>query len=171
MRKKGTLREPLMVIGPSIAYIVLTKGQFATVDADNAAFLSQWNWNAKWYTATSSYYARRHTSVGGKEMTIPMHDEVFPTETGSADHINRSTLDNRQANLRSASRFEQMRNQGLRRDRSSGFRGVSMHIGIGRWQAQICIKGQKKHLGYFATKEETARAYDKAAKQFHGEFA
>jgi hypothetical protein len=30
-----------------------------------------------------------------------------------------------------------------------------------RWQARLCLHNKKYHLGYYATEEEAARAYDK----------
>ncbi|OJI04523.1 HNH endonuclease [Polynucleobacter sp. MWH-Adler-W8] len=49
----------------------------------------------------------------------------------------------------------------------SGYRGVSWSSRRNIWRAQFKRKG----LGYFATKEEAALAYNEAAKRLHGEFA
>ena len=45
---------------------------------------------------------------------------------------------------------------------SSKYRGVSLHKRnkSKQWHAQIRIDGKKKYLGYHATEEEAARAYD-----------
>lgn len=53
----------------------------------------------------------------------------------------------------------------------SGFRGVHWATRRGRWQAQITNSGVHRHLGYFETSEEAARAYDVAALSLHGAFA
>ena len=48
---------------------------------------------------------------------------------------------------------------------SSKYRGVSLNKGqkSKSWQVRIKIDGKLKHLGYHATEEEAARAYDAEA--------
>jgi hypothetical protein len=48
---------------------------------------------------------------------------------------------------------------------------VSFHKASGKWIAQICINGKKKHLGLFSTPELAYAAYCKAALEYHGKFA
>lgn len=54
----------------------------------------------------------------------------------------------------------QCRNQRLRKNTSSTYRGVCFFKRIGRWIAYITISGKRKHLGYFDTEEEAAQARD-----------
>lgn len=87
----------------------------------------------------------------------------------STDHINSNGLDNRRANLRPVVGNQNHHNVKLRRDNWSGFKGVGQRAG--RWRAQIRVEGTPRHLGYFDTAEEAARAYDTAAREIAGEFA
>jgi hypothetical protein len=49
-------------------------------------------------------------------------------------------------------------NRALRADNSSGAPGVYRHSRTGRWYAQCCHGGKNRHLGFFGSFEEAARA-------------
>lgn len=38
------------------------------------------------------------------------------------------------------------------------------------WQASIKVNGKKKHVGYYTTEEEAARAHDKAAREYRKDY-
>ena len=54
------------------------------------------------------------------------------------------------------------------RSRSSGYRGVTCYRRTGRWEAHIWEERRQIHLGSFATPEDAARSYDRAALRFRG---
>jgi hypothetical protein len=90
---------------------------------------------------------------------------------GQIDHHNGDKLDNRRSNLRAASHGQNQHNVGLQSNNTTGFKGVSFHKRIGKYQALIRFHGKRHHLGYHGTAEQAARAYDDAAREKFGEFA
>lgn len=75
------------------------------------------------------------------------------------------------SNCRWATRRQQMANTRPRKGLSSQFKGVSWSKAVNKWRAQIRINGATAHLGVFASEEEAARTYDKAAYEAHRDFA
>lgn len=160
-------REPIYVIGPSIAYIPLTRGQFATVDWDDAIFLSQWNWCVGYHNGKYRY-AYRGTRAGGVNKTIYLHCIICHSEE-DVDHINGHKRDCRRANLRVCTKAQNAANTGLISTNTSGYKGV---IRTGdRWRAVIKVDQKAIYLGTFVMKEEAHKAYIKAARYYFGEFA
>ncbi len=89
------------------------------------------------------------------------------------DHINRNKMDCRRANLRVATRKQNLRNSGPKG--GNKYKGVSSAPRLAnhkkKWTAKIRVDSKTVHLGYFVDEDSAARAYNEAAKQFHGEFA
>ncbi len=159
--------------------IKLTKGLIAIVDDCDFDLLIRFYWNAQQHPNT--YYATRGfyiaTSSGCKHYAVLMHRQILgldPEDSRDVDHINKYGLDNRRENLRICSRSENMYNQGIRSNNSSGFKGVYFykeHRYARPWQAFITVAKRRKHIGYFASALEAAIAYDENALKLHGEFA
>jgi hypothetical protein len=102
------------------------------------------------------------------------HRAAWKMETGAdpvneIDHINGTKYDNRWANLREATSGENLRNRGVCVSNRLGVKGVRQ-LGKHRFTAHITEDGRFKYLGSFKTIEEAKAAYDKAAKELHGEF-
>jgi len=103
-----------------------------------------------------------------------MHREVIhPPDHLFVDHINHNGLDNRKANIRPATHSQNNFNRiiSTRGDLSSKYKGVAWNKSKKKWQARIGIYGKRKHIGHFKDEIQAAKAYDKAAKKYHGEFA
>lgn len=151
--------------------IPLTQGCMALVDDSDFEELSKHKWCAM--KRGKTWYAfRGEKTFLGIQRTIMMHRQIMKTPGGmETDHINGDGLDNRHANLRECSKSQNQMNAGARADNTSGYRGVSWSRSLGKWRVTIMVESNKKHIGYFEDKEEAARAYDKTAKKFFGDFA
>jgi hypothetical protein len=67
-------------------------------------------------------------------------------------------------NCRWATRVQQMHNQGMRRNNTSGSKGVRWVERLHKWIAQINVNGVRQHLGCFADKQDAIASYANAAK-------
>lgn len=88
----------------------------------------------------------------------------------SVDHINRVKGDDRWVNLRLATAAQNVANSGARRSSGSGIKGVSWCRCTGKWRATITIDGKQRSLGRHELLEDSAAAYQAAAREVHGEF-
>ncbi len=94
-----------------------------------------------------------------------------PTEDEEIDHINGDRADNRLENLRKASRLQNQWNAKIRKDNTSGFKGVSWNKKSRRWTANISISGKVVYLGTFDTPEAARDTYEAKAKELRGVFS
>jgi len=82
------------------------------------------------------------------------------------DHINHDRSDNRLANLRTATRQENARNQSLRKNNTSGHTGVGWNKRACKWRARIIGKDKTEYLGNFTTKADAISARNAAEVKF-----
>jgi len=146
--------------------IYLTTGEPVLVDTADVEMLSTFTWSPLRRPHTT-YAKTRVKDLDGQWRTVLMHRLLLGEPASDVDHRNHNGLDNRRANLRLASR-----GQNLAAARPRGrFKGVQRANSRNGWTARGQHNGVAHHLGTFATEEEAARAYDAWASVAHGEFA
>jgi hypothetical protein len=104
---------------------------------------------------------------------VYLHREIMrPPKRRLVDHRNSDSLDNRRCNLRIATRAQNLRNRGkTKRKTSSRYIGVLYEKRYRCWVAKIEHKGKVNWVGSFKSEVDAAKARDKAAMKYHGEFA
>lgn len=149
--------------------IPLTRGRVAIVDDEDFDALNMFKWHI--IKDSCNLYAVRHDAEKHARL-IMMHRAVMATPVGyQTDHRNGDGLDNRKDNLRVCSCSQNQHNSRLRRDNSSGYKGVGWHKHLKKWGARIGVNGKSHHLGYFESPQLAAEAYNARALAVFGEFA
>lgn len=98
-----------------------------------------------------------------------MHYGEWPS--GAIDHINGIPDDNRVSNLRIANHSQNMMNTRLRRDNTSGYKGVAWCKKASKWQVYITYDGKTRSLGRFSSLQEAIAVRRRAAAIHFGRFA
>lgn len=160
-------RPAIRVIGPSIAYIPLTRGQVTLVDSWWADRLERNKWFALFDKSSGSYYAKRKVTTDDRSQADQSMHLLISGGHGN-DHENGNTLDNRECNLRSATARQQTWNR--RSKNKLGLKGVHQR-GPNRFRAQIRVNGVVVRLGNFSTAEAGHDAYKAAAIKHFGLYA
>ena len=151
----------------------MTQPQYAKVDPADYKRLRGYEWFAK--KARKSFYARGCVadSKTAKGKTTYMHQKILEVPQGLVvDHINHDGMDNRRANLRAATRAQNIRNRKkFAKSSGSKYKGIYFRKNTRKWEVLITFERKKIFLGCFRSEIDAAKAYDRAAMKYHGEFA
>lgn len=157
--------RPIRIEG-NTAYVKLTRGYEAIIDAASIPDVAGVNWYA--LVTRGMVYAVR----SDRSRTILMHRHIARTPDGlQTDHVNGDGLDNRLENLRHATASENQHNKTAYANNTSGYKGVSWKSAASKWQAVIKVYGKQIHIGVYADPADAGIAYREAAERFHGRFA
>ncbi len=158
--------RPIRIVG-DLAYVPLTQGYEAVIDAADVHLVEGRNWHIQ-RGATSIYAVSNARREDRTRTLLPLHTAI--TGFARTDHRDGDGLNNRRENLREATAAQNSHNQRRGRNNTSGFKGVSHEAQTGRWRASIKLNGVLHRLGRFETPEIAHQAYCKASEAMHGEF-
>lgn len=156
--------------------IPITKGHVVTVDNEDAD-LAAFKWQAT-IDKNGAVYATRVLCVNYKRTVLRMHRLILERKLGielnseqRCDHQDGNSLNNLRGNLRLATQAQNAQNARVRRDNTSGMRGVGFHKLTGKWTAYIHDNGKQIHLGLFETQDDAITARTAAEVERYGEFS
>ena len=120
-----------------------------------------------WWKSKHGYILTKNNnlSVRMHRMVLNLENEKIP----DVDHINHIKHDNRKINLRIATRSQNIMNQKIRCDNSSGYVGVHKHCE--KWEASITIDSENIYLGVFDNIEDAINARKEAEDKYFGEYS
>ena len=131
----------------------------AIIDLDDVDEIKKY----KWCLNNIGYVINREFGLLHRLIMNPDTDMVV-------DHINHNKLDNRKSNLRICTKQQNNMNKKVRKDNTSGIKGIWWNKSRNKWTAEIMVNSKKHHLGDFSTKEEAAKARMNAEIEYFGEY-
>jgi len=124
-------------------------------------------WPYTWCVEGTGYVMSR---TSGR--AVKLHRLIMNARKGEyVDHIDGDRLNNTLENLRICRKQQNEFNQKIRRDNSTGYKGVSFFKARGKYRAYINKDRKRYELGLFEKKEDAALAYNEKAIELFGEFA
>ena len=154
---------------------ILTKSKkygnhIVEIDSDDYDIIKVYYWRIAKKPNRDKYYIK--TNINSKKHLF-LHRlimNLYDTNL-EIDHIDNNTLNNKKENLRICNRTENMHNRIKYVNNKSGYKGVYFSKVLKKWHSRIQNNKEHIHLGYFNDIKDAAIAYNKAAVEYHGEYA
>lgn len=135
-----------------------SNNQMFVIDLNDLALAQQYTWRVN-----SKGYAESRGS-------IMLHRLILNAEPNQqVDHIDRNPANNRRSNLRLCTLQQNLFNRDKLKTNTSGYKGVLKYRD--KWYAQIQKDRKIYRSENFSSKHDAARAYNKMALEYFGEFA
>ena len=163
--------RPIRVEG-DVAYVPLTRGYEAVIDATDVPLVQDCNWVVTSPTRSTVYAWAFFVDAEGVKSSLRMHRLFLsPEDSEVIDHIDGNGLNNRRNNIRICSVTENNWNTKVSRANRSGYAGVHWDRRKGKWRASIGFKGKDIHLGRFKDPMKAHEAYLRALAEYRGSFS
>lgn len=134
-------------------------GEEFYIDKDDVDLVKQYTW-----CINQGYVINRDGVMLHRLLTnAPSYKDV--------DHINHNKLDNRRCNLRIVFDYENLWNQKISKNNTSGATGVYFDKDSNKWIALICVNRENKYLGRYPSFEEAKNARKQAEEKYYGEYS
>ena len=175
IKKSKRVKNKYVILDDNVAILYITrKGQqVATkIDVKHLPTIQQFNWFIMGQTETNQGYVGFSRKTKEKTTYYKLHRLILGVEDESVfvDHINRDRFDNRESNLRIATRFQNAYNGSKYKGTINTFKGVRK-TSSGKYECTLRANGRTIYLGIFLTELEAVKVYDENARLYHGEFA
>lgn len=119
----------------------------------------------KWYLRDGYVYATHIPNLA-------LHNYILgQASVLKTDHKDCDKLNNTRSNLRYATNSQNKANGGMYKCNTTGYKGVTWRTERGTYRAQIRKNNKLTIIGTYHNIDEAARAYDRKAIEFFGEFA
>lgn len=157
---------------PKVGYLVTYRGELVTVDWGDYLVLRNFKWRSheRGYIRTSIRIDHEDGSYGYQVLSV--HRLVMGARPGQlVDHIDGNPFNNCRSNLRIATSAQNVWNSRCRKNSKSKYKGLTWVAKRKNWRVRIRANGELIELGCFRDRDAAVKAYNEAAKKYHGEFA
>lgn len=136
--------------------VPLTQGRYAYISPEDYTLIKPYTWRL---------LKTKHGEYAQSGNGILMHRLIMkPSADLEIDHINRDGLDNRRENLRLCTSSQNKHNTKVRKDSSTGYRGIYYNTKYNKYYVQIKPPNAKRiFVGAFSNLSEAIKRYEEVA--------